>query len=990
MCIRDSYKATQALAGDNRAADSNGLRSTVKLAPGEDNPTYDLGVIQTASLGDFVWEDTNSNGVQDPGEPPVPGTIMKVTGNGETHTTSTDENGKWSVTGLTPGVEYTVTFTPPAGYKPTDPNRGNDRAKDSNKQGDTVTLTPGENNTTYDFGLIKVQDPEKASVGDRVWVDENADGIQGDDEKNGVPGITVEVTGGGEDPRTTTTDSKGNWRIDGLTPGVEYTVTFTLPNDTTVTKPVQGNDRGKDSNEVTSTVTLKSGEYNSTYDLGVVSASVGDRVWLDEGKDSNKANGIQDDDETTGVKDVVVRVSRPGEDVRETTTGNDGNWRIDGLTPGVEYRVEFDAPDGYSVSPSKKGDAAKDSNGLSDTVAALKSGENNTSYDLGLYKPSPTTTTETTKETVTEVTSTPCDCEPTTTTTTATKNVEVTKTETIPTTVKETVTNEVTTTVNGTPTTITETSVVETVKEVPTTVKETVVKTTTNKVVVTDENTAIIGDKVYIDNNGDGKQDPDENEGVPNVTVIVTGKDGEEQRTVTDKDGNWQLVVQPGDYTVKFETDRVPSVPEQVERSIVVKPGEKKDDIDLGVLRPGTVGDRVWEDTNGDGKQDEGEKGVPNVIVKVARDGEPTRTTYTDENGKWTVEGLTPNTEYRVEFVTPEGWTRTNTPAETVTLKPGATNLDYDLGIKRVPTDKPVQPGQFGGSIVINNPDGSREGVENVIVRATPPAGVDEPVRTSTSDKGGSWTITDLTPDTEYTVTYIIPRGYQVINLPKGATLDKDGNVTVTAKVNRELPTNLGFDLEVERGSSIPGTPATVTVTETPVTNTTEVQVQSSNDFLAKCWANATQSPYLYLAPIALIGAVGGELARPYMGAVNEQLNQLNAQLQGAFRRDTPEWGDGGRGADREDPFAEFRAQIDAANRQLQQMAADPNIQRLGGIAAGVLGLIAAGTIIYDWCSNEPGEAKTASSRRGGAAPTTAPTTTSTTSTTSTEPTPKP
>ncbi|MDL0403776.1 SdrD B-like domain-containing protein, partial [Corynebacterium lehmanniae] len=85
-----------------------------------------------------------------------------------------------------------------------------------------------------------------------------------------VAGVTVTVSAEGEDPRTVKTDKKGRWKVDGLTPGVEYTVKFTAPEGYSVTKTEEGEDRGKDSNPLSSTVTLKSGENNTSYDLGLV------------------------------------------------------------------------------------------------------------------------------------------------------------------------------------------------------------------------------------------------------------------------------------------------------------------------------------------------------------------------------------------------------------------------------------------------------------------------------------------------------------------------------------------------------------------------------------------------------------------------------------------------------------------------------------------------------------------------------------------------
>jgi len=1008
--LPEGYKATDALVGDDRGVDSNGLRSTVTLQPEEYNDTYDLGVFQPASIGDFVWEDTNGNGIQDEGEPAVPNTIVRVTGpNGETHTTATDKDGKWSVDGLTPGVEYTVEFTPPAGYQVTKTEQGEDRGKDSNPLSSTVSLKPGENNTTYDLGLVK-----PASIGDRVWVDENENGIQDENEKNGVPNARVTVTaseGVDEQPRTTTTDDKGNWRIDGLTPGVEYTVTFELPEGVSATKSLVGDDRGVDSNELSTKITLESDQHDPTFDLGVVPASIGDRVWLDEGDEEKvgRADGIQDDGEG-GIADVVVRVSRPGEEVRETKTGADGTWKIEGLTPGVDdYRVEFDAPDGYRISPTKAGDdAAVDSNGLSDKVAALKSGEFNDTYDLGLFIDVPVTTTVTTPVPTVETTKvspTPCDCSPTTVPTTVTSKVPVpttttqvmstTKTQPVPT----TLTTQIpvpTTTTQAVPTTLTTqvpvptttTQVVSTTKTqsvpttlttevpVPTTVPTTTtqaVPTTVTKAVPTTVEKAVpttvhstttaeapkrgtIGDRVWVDENGDGKEDPEEKTGVPGVTVIVKDPEGKEvTRTVTDENGNWKVDVEPGEYTVRYEPgDRTPSDKELVERTITIKPGENRDDIDLGILPSGSVGDHVWNDEDGDGKQGDDEKGLENVVVLVSREGEPTRSAVTDENGDWKIEGLNSEAEYEVRFIKPEGWEVTGKVpgsdesglVSKVTVKPNEYNDTYDLGLQKLDPDcdcEPVKPGTIGNRVWIDlNGNGKQdpnetEGVPDVTVIVRDKDG-NEVTRTVT-DEDGNWKV-NVEPG-DYEIEYR-PRDWKPTD-PKRVTQK------VTVEEGKEY---LDLDLGVQKPK--PGEPTPPTDGPAP-----DPEKGSSTETLDRCVANAVRSPLLYLVPVALLGAFGGEIARPYMGAINEQVNQINAQFQEAMRRNSPDWGRGGRGGRDNDQFAELRGQIDAANRRIAELGQDPNVQRFGTVAAGIIGLIAAGGVLYDWCSNEKGEAFT-------------------------------
>ena len=757
-------------------------------------------------------------------------------------------------------------------------------------------------------------------IGDRVWVDLNGNGIQDPDEQEGVPGVKVTVSREGEPDREVVTADDGAWRVEGITPGAQYDVNFELPTDGdyadySVTETGKG-ERGEDSNGLSFTTEQIPATGDLTYDLGVYKpASVGDFVW----EDSN-GNGIQDEGEPP-VAGVTVTVSAEGEDPRTVTTDKKGRWKVDGLTPGVEYTVKFTAPEGYSVTKTEEGeDRAKDSNPLSSTVT-LKSGENNTSYDLGLVKP--------------------CDCVPTTVKqpvpTTVEKAVPTTVKKAVPTTVKQPV-----------PTTVE--------KEVPTTVEKAVPTTVRTTTTAEAPKSSTIGDKVWEDTNGDGKEDPDENTGIPNVPVVIVDKDGNEvTRTVSDEDGNWKVDVEPGEYTVRYEPgDRTPSDKEQVERTIVIEPGEKRDDVDLGVLPSGSVGDRVWVDEDGDGKQGENEKGLENVVVLVSREGEPTRSAVTDANGDWKIEGLNPNAEYDIRFVKPDGWEVTGKVpgsdesglASKVTVKPNEYNDTYDLGLKKIDTCRecePVKPGTIGNRVWIDlNGNGKQdpnesEGAPDVTVIVRDADG-NEVTRTVT-DEDGNWKV-NVEPG-DYEIEYR-PRDWKPTD-PKRVTQK------VTVEEGKEY---LDLDLGVQKPK--PGEPTPPTDGPAP-----DPEKGSSTETLDRCVANAVRSPLLYLVPVALLGAFGGEIARPYMGAINEQVNQINTQFQEAMRRNSPDWGHGGRGGRDNDQFAELRGQIDAANRRIAELGQDPNVQRFGTVAAGIIGLIAAGGVLYDWCSNEKGEAFT-------------------------------
>ena len=196
-----NYEPTKQNIGDP-TKDSNadlitGLTASVTLAGNETNNTIDAGYYRLGSIGNFVWEDRNGNGVQDAFEPGIPNVTVTLTGtdafgNPVNLVTTTDSNGAYVFNNLVPGT-YTVTFTrPDSTYKSSPAGAGGDPTKDSNANVTTgssgaITLTSGEVNTTIDAGYYRC-----SQVGDYVWIDENRNGTQ-DAGEVGVNGITVQL-----------------------------------------------------------------------------------------------------------------------------------------------------------------------------------------------------------------------------------------------------------------------------------------------------------------------------------------------------------------------------------------------------------------------------------------------------------------------------------------------------------------------------------------------------------------------------------------------------------------------------------------------------------------------------------------------------------------------------------------------------------------------------------------------------------------------------
>jgi hypothetical protein len=115
---------------------------------GQDDHTINFGFVKpSVSVGDFVWVDTDRDGIQDPGEPGIENVwlvltdqngdpVIDVYGN-EVDPVPTDENGYYEFPDLPAGTAYTVTIDPVASatalepYLPTTPGAGAVPAVDS-------------------------------------------------------------------------------------------------------------------------------------------------------------------------------------------------------------------------------------------------------------------------------------------------------------------------------------------------------------------------------------------------------------------------------------------------------------------------------------------------------------------------------------------------------------------------------------------------------------------------------------------------------------------------------------------------------------------------------------------------------------------------------------------------------------------------------------------------------------------------------------------
>ncbi len=379
------YNFTIQTAGTATGSDPSvvtGKTGTFTLTSGQTDRTWDAGLYQMATLGDYVWLDDNGDGLQGGLEPDLASVSVGLYTSGGTLvlTTTTNASGLYTFT-VTPG-DYYLQFAKPAGYtfttQTTGTATGSDPAAATGRTG-TITLTSGQTDKTWDAGLYQM-----AVLGNFVWDDLNANGIQ-DALEPGLNGVDVGLyTSGGTLVLTTTTNASGLYTFT-VMPG-DYYLQFAKPAGYTFTTQTTGTATGSDPAAATGrtgTVTLTSGQTDKDWDAGLYQmAALGNFVW-----DDLNANGIQDALEP-GISGVDVGLYTSGGTLVLTTTTNASGLYTFTVMPG-DYYLQFAKPAGYTFTTQTTGTATGSdpaaATGRTGTIT-LTSGQTDKTWDAGLYQ----------------------------------------------------------------------------------------------------------------------------------------------------------------------------------------------------------------------------------------------------------------------------------------------------------------------------------------------------------------------------------------------------------------------------------------------------------------------------------------------------------------------------------------------------------------------------------------------------------------------------
>lgn len=572
----------------------------VKIAYGEDKLHENAGRSESLLLSGITYEDMIADGVYDPKEDILlPGVnadlmtldktsgdyVVAIDGIGDELSRVTNVAGQYMMGHIIP-LTYKVRFSVPDGYEPTNvvagdgaTTKGNDAiVTDGSYETSIFELEEGHYyNTIADASYYK-----PVTIEGNYFEDMDTDGVYDEDLDNLLSGYDVNlIDSDGNVVDTVQTNSSGHYLFADVVPGY-YQVQFDNSEFDAISK--LGTANTSLANDLTQDGMTAQGRYTSgnTYSVENDGAVYNYASLEGYAYEDDNNNGLFDAGET-GLRSKVTVYDNSGNAIKSAYSNHNGYYEFTDLIPG-KYYVSFEAPDS-SYHPANSGDnslgiASEINNSYTTPKQSLYSSQRNTvDFDGGMYR------------------------------------------------------------------------------------------------------LGSISGQVFWDAN----EDLDVNGydfGIWDVTVsLYRAQDLKSKATptpiattVTDSEGNYVFEnLVPGDYVVKVDPSYFGYFEDmpgdyQVKDTghtelFTVVSGTVRTSVDAAITRGlgiNYIGDYVWEDVDGDGKQETSEPAYANATVNlIDSDGNVIDTTTTDENGYY--DFFANSGEYKVEFVVADDYHFTKT-----------------------------------------------------------------------------------------------------------------------------------------------------------------------------------------------------------------------------------------------------------------------------------------------------------------------------------------
>ncbi|MCB9042892.1 MAG: hypothetical protein H6554_03900 [Chitinophagales bacterium] len=332
---------------NNNITGANGTGSTndftISSVTPTSNLTLDASFTGTGSIGDYVWEDTNGDGMQNDGATGIDGVTLQLTWYGPDGAAGGGDDVIYPTQQTSGGGNYDFGNLPPGNYVVdvlSGEPAGSSLTGGTDPTG-TIALGNGQDYNDADFGY----QPPTGSIGDFVFIDLNNDGIYNGSDlpMSGVTATLYDATTDTATSYTDVTDASGNYLFTGV-PAGDYYVVFTTPSGYQVsgTVPTGNNNNnitGANGAGSTNDFSFDGLSDNLTIDASFTgTGSIGDYVWEDTNGD-----GMQNDG-ATGIDGVTLQLTwygpdgaaGGGDDVIYPTqqTSGGGNYDFGNLPPG--------------------------------------------------------------------------------------------------------------------------------------------------------------------------------------------------------------------------------------------------------------------------------------------------------------------------------------------------------------------------------------------------------------------------------------------------------------------------------------------------------------------------------------------------------------------------------------------------------------------------------------------------------------------------------
>ena len=349
---REAYVFSGAQEGSalplEQERDGRGYSQAFTLLGGVRAENIAYGLLTQGEISGMVWNDENFSGTMDGTEAGLRGVQVTLL-NGqsdEVASRQTVRSGEFVFDELMPD-NYVLRVTLPEGYLYT-AEGGESRAS---RTGTVETELPlgylpmGGALTDVRIGALQA-----STLGGVAWMDQNDDGRRGNDEAV-LPGVkaTLTMMSGADAGATleTVTDEKGVYRFEHVTPG-EAVLTFVLPDGYAFARQANGT-RGVScvpmedaSAAATDVLTVSAGELRTTLDVGAVGVgTISGCVWEDAAYDGRMGA----DESGIGGALVELMDAVTGETLRAVESAADGRYKMDFVRRG-EYALRVTLPNG--------------------------------------------------------------------------------------------------------------------------------------------------------------------------------------------------------------------------------------------------------------------------------------------------------------------------------------------------------------------------------------------------------------------------------------------------------------------------------------------------------------------------------------------------------------------------------------------------------------------------------------------------------------------